>query len=57
MSDINIQTIPVKPKWIAQRCPVCNGWKTVGNAKKPCEVCEALGYIKIPVEETDKKKE
>ncbi len=56
MTEINIQSVPVKPKYIAQRCPVCNGWRTVGNARTPCTVCEGLGYIKIPVEEVDSGK-
>ncbi len=47
----NINSVKVKPKFIAQRCPVCNGWKTVGNARKPCDVCGAKGFLEIPVEE------
>ena len=51
LNSSNVETVRVKPMWIAQRCPSCNGWRTVGNARRPCDVCDARGYLKIPVEE------
>jgi phage FluMu protein Com len=41
----------VKPQYIAQLCPRCKGYKTVSYGKIPCDMCEQLGYIKIPAEE------
>ena len=40
-----------KPKFIAQKCPVCNGFTTVGYGKSICQTCKGKGYIEIPVEE------
>jgi len=39
-----------KPKFIAQKCPVCNGWGTVSFKRIPCHACESKGYINIPIE-------
>ena len=43
------------PEYHAQLCVVCNGHKTVGYSKLPCEVCNQLGYLKIPIKETSDK--
>lgn len=44
----------VKPQYIAQLCPRCKGYKTVSYGKIPCDMCEQLGYIKIPIAEEEK---
>lgn len=49
-----IQPIKVKPKYVAQVCPNCNGRGTVGYDKRPCPTCghtNHRGVIFIPVEE------
>ena len=40
----------MKPKFIAQKCPVCNGWATVSYKRIICHACEGKGYILIPAE-------
>jgi len=49
----NIQTIKVKPQFVAQICPNCNGRGTVGFDKHPCPTCgnsQYKGVILIPVD-------
>ena len=49
----NIQPIKIKPKFVAQVCPNCNGRGTVGYDKRPCPTCgdtDHRGVILIPVE-------
>ena len=43
----------VKPQYIAQLCHRCKGYKTVSYGKIPCDMCEQLGYIKIPILDDD----
>ncbi|MEK6878479.1 MAG: hypothetical protein AABY22_02670 [Nanoarchaeota archaeon] len=50
---IKIIVEKVKPSAIAQACPVCNTFGTLGYAKKVCHGCDGKGYILIP---TDKEK-
>lgn len=40
----------LKPRYIAQRCPVCNGFGTVSNQRVICHACKGKGFILIPVE-------
>lgn len=47
----------VKPKYVGQKCPVCSGWGTVSNRRIRCKACGGTGYIKVPVEETEREKE
>ncbi len=50
MTDkIEVGNIQVTRKYIAQKCPVCNGWGTVSNQRVKCHACEGIGYIRIPV--------
>lgn len=44
----------VKPQYIAQLCPRCNGYKTLSYGKYPCDLCNQEGFLKIPVEEVQK---
>ncbi len=48
---IKIENVRVKPKYIAQGCPVCNTWGTLRHGTKTCQACEGKGYILIPSEE------
>lgn len=41
-------TLEIKPKFVAQRCPVCNGFGTVSSQRVTCHACEGKGYILIP---------
>jgi len=47
------------PKFVAQTCPVCNGFGTLKYGTKICQACKGRGYIVInnetglPVEEED----
>lgn len=43
--------IKYKPKFYAQKCPVCNGWGTVSFNQVKCHACNGDGYVKIPVED------
>ena len=44
---------PIEPTILPFRCPVCNGFRTVGYAKKICEVCKGKGYILVDQKEYD----
>lgn len=46
-----IQVQKVKPKFIAQTCPVCNGFGTLKHGTLNCHGCQGKGYILIPTEE------
>ena len=35
------------PKFIAQECPVCNGFGTLKHGTKTCQGCHGRGYIVI----------
>ena len=48
-----IEVVKVKPKYVAQACPVCNSFGTLKHGTKQCQACEGLGYIKIPVDEME----
>jgi len=48
---INIDSKEIKPKYLGQRCPVCNGFGSLRYGEKQCQACEGRGYILIPVEE------
>lgn len=50
MTEI-ISPLQVKPKFIAQKCPVCNGWGTVSFQRVTCHACKGHGYISIPLED------
>lgn len=49
--SIKVEQIKVKPKFIAQGCPVCNTWGTLRSGTKICQGCNGKGYILIPAEE------
>lgn len=51
----DIEKILVKPQYIAQKCPVCNGWGTVSFKQVTCHACEGKGFILIPVERERQK--
>ncbi len=55
----NLQTqVPpnanLKPKAIAQKCPVCNGFGTLKYGTIKCHGCKGRGYVLVPI---DKKGE
>ena len=41
----------VKPSYIGQKCPVCNGFGTLKYGEIKCQACEGKGYILIPAKE------
>lgn len=45
----------VKPKYTAQKCPVCNGWGTVSYRQVTCHACKGRGFILIPLEKEREK--
>ena len=47
---IETSIIQIKPTFIGQKCPVCNGWGTVSFRKLTCHACKGTGYILIPLE-------
>ena len=40
----------LKPKYVLQRWPVCNGWGNVSFKKIMCHACSGKGYVRIPAE-------
>ncbi len=50
-----IITNQIKPRYIAQKCPVCNGWGTVSYKQVTCHACEGKGFILIPIEKEREK--
>lgn len=44
-----------QPKYIAQKCPVCNGWGTVSYKQIVCHACTGKGYIFVPFEKNYEK--
>ncbi len=56
-TQINFENKTFKPKAVAQRCPVCNGFGTVGYGRKICQACEGKGYVLIPAETEERKKD
>lgn len=49
--DVKLEIVKVKPQYIAQVCPRCNGYKTLSYGKVKCSVCGGEGFLKVPVEE------
>ena len=47
---IQVEKIEVKPLFIAQRCPICNGFGTLKFGTLSCHGCDKKGYILIPAE-------
>jgi DnaJ-class molecular chaperone len=45
----NIIPAQIKPSYIAQRCPVCNGWGTVSFKRVQCHACGGKGFILVPI--------
>ncbi len=46
----------IKPKYVGQKCPVCNGFGTLKFGSKLCQGCEGRGYILVPAEEVRDEK-
>lgn len=40
----------IRPKYLLQKCPVCNGWGTVSFKRIKCHACLGKGYITVPAE-------
>ena len=53
MTD-KIITAQTNPSYVAQKCPVCNGWGTVSFKKIECHACLGRGYLLIPTTEREK---
>ncbi len=47
---IDRQKINLKPQFVAQKCPVCNGWGTVSFKRLTCHACIGKGFVLIPAE-------
>lgn len=47
---MQIESFPDKPKFFAQKCPVCNGFGTLKWGKITCHGCLGKGYILLPVD-------
>ncbi len=45
------------PNCHAERCPNCNGFGTLAFGKKVCHSCQGKGFVIIPNETPDGKKE
>ena len=56
MTEIQIAPLQAKQKYVAQKCPVCNGCGTVSFKRVPCHACFGKGYIMIPTEIEREKK-
>ena len=54
MTELN-SSLQLKAKYIAQKCPVCNGWGTVSFKRVECHACTGKGFIPIPVEKDREK--
>lgn len=52
-SDEQIEEATIN--YVAQKCPVCNGWGTVSFKRIICHACEGKGYLLIP-KKTDGEK-
>ncbi len=50
-SIAKIDNVKVKPRFVAQSCPVCNSFGTLQYGRKTCHACAGKGYILIPAEE------
>ena len=50
MNEFQTSTIKVKPKFVAQKCPNCNGFGTCGFDRHPCPSCKGAGVLYIPAE-------
>ena len=40
----------IVPAYVAQKCPVCNGYGTVKHGALPCGSCKGTGYVLVPVD-------
>ena len=38
----------ITPKYIAQKCPVCNGFGTLKFGEKVCNACNGKCYVLVP---------
>lgn len=54
--NILLSTSQTKPQYVAQKCPVCNGWGTVSFKRVTCHACSGHGYILIPIK-TEREKD
>ena len=54
MTELN-SSPQLKAKYIAQKCPVCNGWGTVSFRRVECHACMGKGFILIPTEQDREK--
>jgi len=48
-----VETLKIKPKKLPFKCPSCNGWGSVGYAKKLCPSCNGKGVIIVDQKEKD----
>lgn len=42
----------LKPSYVGQKCPICNGFGTLKYGRIKCHGCEGRGFILIPAVET-----
>ena len=41
------------PKYLAQKCPVCNGFGTVSFKRILCHACGGKGFLEIPIKKEE----
>jgi len=46
--DKQTDNIEPKPKYLAQKCPVCNGFGTLKWGTLMCQGCGGKGYVLVP---------
>lgn len=56
LSKLKFVIKTVRPKYIAQACPVCRTFGTVGYAKRVCHACQGKGYVLLEASSEEVKK-
>lgn len=46
-------TKKVIPKVMPVKCPVCNGYGTLGTEEIECHACKGKGYLLVPAKEVE----
>ena len=57
MTDRKDYEIKFNPQFVAQKCPVCNGFGTLKYGQLVCHGCQGKGFILIPTDINAKDRE